>query len=178
MDDPIFDPWCLESAPATPSTSPRWRQRGPVPPPTPPKQSFSRGPRLVGSAEAHTRRRLSGTPGFLRSMAVPRLRDTVNRLVMARHHARLEDRLDETPPTILLEMSSWQGPLEDEGPTVSGRLEVGIEEGPEERVVVRSLWQSPAGEQTAVDTIPVSKVGVTWLEGHILRLVEVILKRS
>ena len=133
MDDPIFDPWSVDteesaSESAPPPTSPRWRspvRAGPVvPPPQVPPRSL--GPAPVA--------RLRGAEGFLRAVAVPTLEEIAGRLRVARHSAAVLDRLAETPAVVRLSMRPWRGPPSGDPAAPIATLELALEAGGEHLV--------------------------------------------
>lgn len=182
MDDPIFEPWSeTGTQPATPRPAQppnRWR---PLPwsgPEQPPVSSPSiPGPERPSRQRANPKRRLKGTTGYLRTMAIPRLEDVVQRLLMARHEADLEDLLEEDHPRILLTLRPWLGPWAETAEVVTSRLEVAVENGGEEQVVVR-VWFGQGSDHDGIARITAPKLSAQWLERRVLEFVDHVLDRS
>jgi hypothetical protein len=178
MDDPLFDPWSLdeETAPADARTKPRWRSRDtpspvvPEPRPVAPTPDPAPSPRMPRS-------RLPGTPGFLRTMAAPRLRETALRLSMARHEARVDDLLDGPAPTLRLVLQPWSSPLADERPR-EGVLEIGIEDPDPQHVVVRYGISCSEPPVVREDRIPTTKLSSSWLDARLLDFVTLVLDEA
>jgi hypothetical protein len=142
-----------------------------------PEARLAAGPTPRGAGTT-PRDRLSGTPGFLRTMAVPRMEEFAQRLQMARHDAVVEDLLDGTPALVRLTVRPWRGPWTDDPAPPRGILELALEAGTEERVTVRS-WLSPEAPAPYEEVrVPPSKVGAAWLEGAILDFVARLLARA
>lgn len=111
-------------------------------------------------------------------MVVPRLCDIAQRLQIARHEARLEDALDETPPAVRLAVRPWSGPfVEDEMP-LDGLLELTVDPGAEGEVIART-WLGPAGDvlEREVSVTP-AKLGAAWLEGQVLDFLAKLLRNA
>ena len=175
MDDPIFDSWTrdTEPPPSAVPRAPRWRSPETAGP-TVPVAPSSAAPRAARAPTSPPRARLSGTPGFLRTMAVPRLEDIAQRLVMARHEAVVEDLLDEAPPIVRLTMRPWRGQLAAPSAVAEGSLELAIEEGTEE--ISLHVWLGPrTGPSSDQERVPTAKLGAAWLEGRVLSFVQRLL---
>ncbi len=160
VDDPLFDPWGRDAENAhAPSRVPtRWRAPAGPPPSLPP------------------RARLAGTPGFLRTMAVPRLQEVALRLHMARHHAVVEDHLDGAPPLIRLTVRPWRGPWSEGQEPPEGTLELVLEPGAEGMVIAES-WIGPAAkEPAALARVAPAKFGAAWLEGQVFDFLARLLR--
>lgn len=159
---------------APPANAPRWRSPagpGPTPPPSP-----HAGPDLRRASVSADRPRLAGTPGFLRSMAVPRLEEIVRRLQMARHQAAVEDFLEAEPPTLRFTLRPWRGPWTEELAPPSGRLVLSLED--EDSVSVRA-WLDPESEEPEHEAkVPPMRVSAAWLERLVLDFVERLLSRA
>lgn len=182
MDDPVFDPWGADAEAPTPAPAPgRWRVPAGPPPSVPPVRAQARAPSVARPRHAGTmppHARLSGTPGFLRSMAVPRMEEFALRLQMARHEAVVEDMLDTTPALVRLTVRPWRGPWTEELSPPRGTLELAMEPGPEERVAVR-VWLFAEAEAPSEEVrVPPPKLGAAWLEGTVLDFVERLLARA
>lgn len=177
MDDPIFDPWGLdiERTPPGAPTPLRWRSQSsgkptaPVRPPAP-------GP-PDRAAIPTPRARLVGTPGFLRTMAVPRLKEMAQRLVLARHDAVVEDLLDASRPRVQLTVRPWRAPLTPHEAS-DGRLELGIEDEGEERISLRFWLGAHSEVPTGQESIPTAKLDGAWLEGRVLGFLGQLLDRA
>ncbi len=148
MDDPLFDPWAAETDAPASHSPPRWR--APV--------------RPVRAAPV----RLAGTPGFLRTLVVPRFQEIAVKLQMARHDARVEDSLDASPPRVRLTVRLWRGPFnEQEGPA-EGTLELALETAPTPEVVA-CTWIGPSSGPPAEEvTVSPPKLGAAWLESQVV----------
>lgn len=172
MDDPIFDPWgdddtgAADTAPVpapVKGAAPRWRSASARPPVRPP------------SVE---RARLPGAAGFLRSMAVPRLEEVVQRLELARHEAALEDALDGPVPRVRLWLRAHPGPLDEEEPRGRSRLEMVLEEEPEPLLRLRA-WADPTSEDPSqLGEISLGRLGASWLDERVMMFVGDVLGRA
>lgn len=181
MDDPLFDPWCLDeepSPPGEPREKSRWRSpeaTGPmVPAPGPVVDRLE--PEQV-PARRTPRSRLSGTPGFLRSMAAPRLQAAAQRASMARHDARMEDLLDSPRPTLGLTLLPWTPPLSTAEP-VRGRLEIGIQDREGEHVTLRYRIAGADGPTLGEERIATAKLTASWLDARVLDFIARVLAEA
>jgi hypothetical protein len=118
--------------------------------------------------------RLTGTPGFLRTMAVPRLQETALRLSMARHQAHLEDLLDAPEPVLQLTLRPWSSPLAEEKPGV-GHLVIGIQTLAQEYVTLRYWVGGPDGAPPRDDRIATDKITSSWLDCRLLDFIGFVL---
>ncbi|MEQ1856732.1 MAG: hypothetical protein ABL963_09685 [Longimicrobiales bacterium] len=196
MDDPLFDPWASEPDAPAPPQSPqapvRWRALA-GPPPSVPRSRLDRTPAAAGPVSATPmdaaptpprrpagvvpRARLAGTPGFLRTMAVPRLHDVASRLQMARHTASVEDALDDVPPAVTLAVRPWSGPWTADDVPVDGMLELMVSPGAEGEVIART-WLGPRHDilDHEVSVAP-AKLSAAWLEGRVFDFLARLLRR-
>jgi len=111
-------------------------------------------------------------------MAMPRLHDLAQRLQLARHEAVAEDHLDGEPPTVRLTFMPWRGPWTEELAPPLSILELGIDSGPEDQIVVRIWLDGEASEPTDETSVPPVRVGAAWLESVVLEFVERVLARA
>jgi hypothetical protein len=111
-------------------------------------------------------------------MAVPRLEAMVVRLRMARHDAALEDRLDASPPTLLLSVRPWRGPWTQELAPPRGTLAIVLHGGPEEHIVVRFSLDSDAEEPAREMRVSPARISAVWLERVVVEFVERLLARA
>ena len=176
MDDPIFDPWSRdEDSPSAETRRPqRWRFRGASAPTFQAGSSSSLSP-PERNAPRTPRARLAGTPGFLRTLAVPRLEEAAQRLTMARHQAFVEDLLDASPPVVRLTLKPWQAPLAS-GRSAEGRLLIGLPD-PNGETVSLSYDLGDQGEPV-VEHVPAARLSGTWLEFNILAFIGRVLDEA
>jgi len=164
MDDPIFDPWCLDGDDDAGSRSlgSRWRSR----PGSEARAPSSRAPQAQQEGE-----RLPGLPGYLRLMAVPVLGVLAGRLSAARHEVSVEDRLAFTPATVRFGLRAWDSPLSERAEPVDGSLEL------EALDATRGCVTSYVGSQgpPEQEVVAASKVGAEWIEARVLDLVSRVL---
>lgn len=184
MDDPLFDPWGSEpeSPPPVSAGGGRWRAPAGNTPPTPPA-TYGRGERRVTGPDGSRptllpRARLAGMAGFLRTMSVPRIEEVAQRLQLARHDAVVEDLLDQTPPRIRLTVRPWRGPWTEGLSPPAGVLELELDTGEDEQVIMR-IWLDPeADEPTAETSVPPARLGAAWLDAQVLDFVAKLLERA
>ena len=178
MDDPLFDPWGEESAPAPPPTKPppKWRppEGDPPTPPTPPTLARRQTPDTQAARGA----RLAGAPGFLRTMAAPRIEALAVRLHLARHEAALEDGLDAASPALRFRVKPWRSPFSEELDRGWETLELALEGGSEDQVVVRRWCEATGPEPESEERLPLSRAGAAWLEARLVAFVESVLARA
>ncbi|MBM4183335.1 MAG: hypothetical protein FJ207_03815 [Gemmatimonadetes bacterium] len=129
-------------------------------------------------ATAQPRARLAGAPGFVRTMAMPRLHDLAQRLQLARHEAAAEDLLEDTPPSIRLIFKPWRGPWTEELSPPRSMLVLVLASEPEDRIIVRTWLDGEANEPADETSIPTTKVSAAWLESVVLEFVERVLARA
>ncbi len=193
MDDPLFDPWGFEAEPPaersakTPSarppakagSGPRWRPPSGLSPglPATSAQHVAHGLKPLKSGMV-PKARLAGAPGFLRSMAAPRLHEFVGQLQMAHHEASMEDDLEGAPPRLRLAMRPWRGPWTEDLAPPQGILELSLPEGAEGPVTVRVWLDAEAATPDEESRVPTARLGAAWLEQLVLGFVERLLARA
>jgi hypothetical protein len=111
-------------------------------------------------------------------MAVPRLEEVAQRLVMARHETRLDDSLDSSLPIVRFTIRPWQGPWSDVAEEAEGRLEISVENDNDEWVVLRAWLAGTSGSPTHEIRIETKRFGAAWLEARILAFVGTVLKSA
>jgi hypothetical protein len=159
VDDPVFDPWGGEPEAAPARASGRWS--APATPPTLPAP----------------RSRLAGTPGFLRTMAAPRLEQVAHRLEMARHGAAVEDLLDGVPPAIRLTVRPWSNPMDEDVEPAAGMLEFVVEPGAHGMILAQS-WTGASFDVPLEELrVPPGSFGAAWLEARVLDFLARLLGR-
>jgi hypothetical protein len=133
---------------------------------------------MAQRASAPSRARLAGTPGYVRSMAVPRLEEIAQRLQLARHEAVAEDLLDAALPVARLTFRPWRGPWTEKLSPPASALELAVTSPHSEQIAVRVWLDVEASEPTEEIRVPPSKLGAGWLEGVVLEFVQRALARG
>ncbi|MDH3208172.1 MAG: hypothetical protein OEO79_16340 [Gemmatimonadota bacterium] len=110
-------------------------------------------------------------------MAVPRLKEMAQRLVLARHDAVVEDLLDASRPRVQLTVRPWRAPFTPHEAS-DGRLELGIEDEGEERISLRFWLGAHSEVPTGQESIPTAKLDGAWLEGRVLGFLGQLLDRA
>ena len=108
-------------------------------------------------------------------MALPRLLEMAQRVAMERHRAHVEDRLDESPPSIGVVIRPWHGPMKSSW-TLEGRFEVALEEAGPEIVVVRYESDGSDNPLEGEERIPAPKLTARWLETRFLDFIAQLLR--
>lgn len=182
MDDPVFDPWGLDDEPpaAEPRKTVRWRSPDVPTSHVPGQTSRGSASRPHDKSELSTTRRprsrLTGTPGFLRSMAAPRLREGAQRLTMARHYAYVDDLLDSPRPALRLVFRPWQSPLAG-GASPEGLFEI-RPDGPNGEYVTFTYQVNSHDASTHEDSIATSKLTASLLESRLVAFVTLVLDEA
>ena len=180
-----------------PSGGSRWRARavlGPLPSERSAPRRQPRGeskPALVERvdparvATEAARNAPSGAPALprpidsaadrLRTIALPHLEAVAARLHIARHHALLDDRLDNRPATLRFRLVPRQAPFD--GPVaVPGAV---LELTATRSSVGARLWLDPVAEEPAEELeIPVAQFTEGWLDSVVVDFVAQTLRRG
>jgi hypothetical protein len=118
---------------------------------------------------------LAGTPGFLRTMAVPRLEQVAQRLQMARHEAHVEDLLDGVPPAIRLTVRPWSNPMDEGREPMAGMLEFVVEPVAHGMILAQS-WTGASFDVPLEELrVPPGSFGAAWLETRVLEFLAKLL---
>lgn len=119
-----------------------------------------------------------GTADFLRAVAVPYLEALCARLRLGRHHASLDDLLDEPERLLRFRLIPWLGPLSDPVAEETALLEIGLGGERDESAMVWH-WIDRSGQAPdRTVTVPSSKLTASWVERVVLDFVGEVLERS